>query len=98
MHESERPAVLEDARRREHVGRSRRLALVEAGKGGLGSVVDRALLLCYHYEAENGRYTPIILGALRWFGGATVLGLGGLVWLLWRADRRRQREHPAGGA
>src|SRR5207244_4566031 len=74
-----------------------RLALVEADQGRIGSLVDQALLICYRYEAEAGRYTPVVLSALRWVGAAMVLGLAGFVGLLWRADLRRQREQPGAG-
>jgi protein SCO1/2 len=69
-----------------------RLALVEAAERRIGSLVDQALLLCYHYEARTGRYTPLVLNAVRGLGAATVLGLGGFLGLLWRADLRRRRE------
>jgi protein SCO1/2 len=74
-----------------------RLALVEAGQRRIGTIVDRVLLVCYHYEATTGRYTPIILETLRWVGAATVLGLGGFIWLLWRGEARRSREPTVGG-
>jgi protein SCO1/2 len=41
-----------------------RLALVEAGQQRIGSLVDRVLLLCYHYDPASGRYTPIVMAAL----------------------------------
>lgn len=56
-----------------------RLALTEAGNGRIGSLVDRALLVCYHYDPLTGRYTPLVMGALQATGAATVLGL--VAWL-----------------
>src|SRR5258706_383406 len=40
----------------EFEARSLRLALVEASAGRLGSLIDRAILLCYQYDPESGRY------------------------------------------
>ena len=57
-----------------------RLGLVEAGNGSVGSLVDRALLVCYHYDPVTGRYTPLVMGALQVSGAATVLGL--FAWLI----------------
>jgi protein SCO1/2 len=69
-----------------------RLALVEAGQERIGSLVDRVLLLCYHYDPVTGRYTPVVLGALRVAGLGTILGLGLFLGHLWREDLRRQRD------
>jgi protein SCO1/2 len=70
-----------------------RLALVEAGQGRVGSLVDQIALLCYHYDASTGKYTPLVLGAVRLAGLATLLGLGLFLGALWRDDLRRQRGH-----
>jgi protein SCO1/2 len=65
-----------------------RLALVEGGAEHIGTLLDRALLVCYHYDPLTGRYTPIALNVVR---GAAVLGLIALVgflgWL-WRDELR----------
>ena len=64
-----------------------RLGLVEAGNGTVGSLIDKALLVCYHYDPLTGRYTPLVVGLMQ--GGAVmgVLGLGGLlVWLMRRSS------------
>lgn len=75
-----------------------RLALVEAAEQWIGSAIDQALLLCYHYDPATGRYTPAVLGAVRLAGAATVLGVGALLGLLWRTDLRRsgRRGRPVG--
>jgi protein SCO1/2 len=65
-----------------------RLALVDAGAQRIGSLLDRALLVCYHYDPLTGRYTPFALNFVR---GGAVLGLIALVaflgWL-WRGEFR----------
>lgn len=71
-----------------------RLALVEAADGKIGSAVEQVLLLCYHYDPATGRYTPLVLTAVRAGGVATLLGLGLCLGLLWRADLRRGRAAP----
>jgi protein SCO1/2 len=63
-----------------------RLSLVDAGAEHIGTLLDRALLVCYHYDPLTGRYTPFALNFVR---GAAVLGLLSLVgflgWL-WRGE------------
>jgi protein SCO1/2 len=65
-----------------------RLSLVDAGAEHIGSLLDRALLVCYHYDPLTGRYTPFALNFVR---GGAVLGLIGMVGLLgwlWRSELR----------
>jgi protein SCO1 len=45
--------------------RDLRLALVEASNNQLGSVTDRVLLLCYHYDPSVGKYGVAIINAIR---------------------------------
>ena len=63
-----------------------RLALVESGRGTIGSAVDQLLLYCYHYDAAAGRYGAIPMNIVRLGGGMTVLILGGFIWLALRKD------------
>lgn len=68
-----------------------RLALLEASQGGIGSVTDQLLLLCYHYDPVTGRYSFTILKTLRLAGLVTMLALASTVGVfLWR-EKRRQR-------
>jgi protein SCO1/2 len=66
-----------------------RLALVDAAAARIGSLVDRAVLLCYHYDPLTGRYTPLALNLLRGGGAAGLLATVAFLGLLWRADLRR---------
>ena len=71
--------------------RDLRLALVEAGAGKTGSIVDRVLVTCYRYDPASRRYSPYILGFLR-LGGALILAfVTGLLAVLWVGERRRRR-------
>lgn len=53
-----------------------RLALVEAGQGHVGSAVDQALLYCYHYDPETGKYGLVVMTMVRLGGILTVAVLG----------------------
>ncbi len=61
-----------------------RLALTEAGRGKISSPVADLLLLCYCYDPATGRYSATINDAMRVAGGATVLGIAGMIVLLSR--------------
>ena len=59
--------------------RDLRLALVEAGDGAVGSLVDQVLILCMHWDPTTGRYGFAIQSALRIAGVLTVLAIVGFV-------------------
>jgi protein SCO1/2 len=69
-----------------------RLALVDAGAGRTGSVVDRALLICYLYDPLTGRYTPLAFGLVRAGGVLGVIALVVVLGWLWRTDVRPFRK------
>ncbi|WP_109793382.1 SCO family protein [Minwuia thermotolerans] len=73
------------------------LALLEAGRGELGSVADRLALRCFTFDPETGRYSLAVTNILRTAGlGSAVLLGAGLVLLLVRERRaRRRREEGA---
>lgn len=60
----------------EFAPRDLRLALVEAGEGHVGTAVDQALLYCYHYDPESGKYGFVIMNVIRVAGILTVAVLG----------------------
>lgn len=61
-----------------------RLGLVEASGNRIGTPVDQLLLLCYHFDPTTGKYTGLVMTALRVAGVLTVLALAGSVYLLSR--------------
>jgi protein SCO1/2 len=69
-----------------------RMGLVEASQGKIGNAVDAVLLYCYHYNPETGKYGAIVANILRLAAGATILFLGGFLFILWRMDRSVTRE------
>lgn len=73
-----------------------RLALVEAGEGRLGGLADKLLLLCFHYDASLGKYTPAITVSLKIGAALTLAALVGLVGMLLSRERHR-RGATAGG-
>ena len=68
--------------------RDLRLALVEASNNQLGSVTDKVLLLCYHYDPSVGKYGVAILNAVRVGFVATVTGFLAFLFVSLRGERR----------
>lgn len=75
----------------EFAPRDLKLALVEASAGQVGSVVDQALLFCYHYDPQTGRYGFVIMNIMRAAGALTVLVMGAWIVLSLRRERRQAR-------
>ncbi len=69
-----------------------RMGLVEASQGKIGNAVDAVLLYCYHYDPETGKYGAMVANILRLAAVATILLLGGLIFILWRLDRAATRK------
>jgi protein SCO1/2 len=63
-------------------------SLAKASAGKAGSLIERALLYCYEYDASTGRYSLSILRLVRLGGIATIFGL---VAIAWWASRQRRR-------
>lgn len=64
-----------------------RLSLVEAAAQRIGGLVEQVLLVCYHYDAINGRYTPLVFDVMKVAGAATVLLVGSALFWLRRSER-----------
>jgi len=74
--------------------RDMRLALTEASEGRLGTVGDKLLLLCFHYDANAKSYVPFARNVMRAGGLLTIVIVGLILMMLWRRDRTRSL--PAG--
>jgi protein SCO1 len=72
-----------------------RMGLVEASQGKIGNAVDSVLLFCYHYDPETGKYGALVGNILRVAGAATILLLGGLLFILRKLDRSVTRKTAA---
>ena len=70
----------------EYAPRDLQFGIIEASKGKIGNVVDRLLLYCYHYDPRQGRYGAVVFNILRLSALATVLVLGGFVFIMFRRD------------
>ena len=75
----------------EYAAKDLRLGLVEASSGKIGTAVDQILLFCFHYDPATGTYGLLIIKILRLAGIVTVAGIGVLILLLARRDRKKRR-------
>ncbi len=65
-----------------------RLALVQAGQGKIGNIMDQFILLCYHYDPSTGKYGFAIINFLRLLCVLTVVALASFVIRSIKAERK----------
>ena len=72
----------------EFIAKDIRLGLIEASEGKIGTLADKILLLCYHYDPATGKYGLLVANITRVLGAITVLLIGGSIIKMIRRDRR----------
>jgi len=66
-----------------------RLAIVDAGRGSIGTLADHIHLLCYGYDPTQGVYTERITMMLGYAAGSTLLLLMAGISIMVMRERRR---------
>lgn len=73
-----------------------RLAIVEASEGKVGTVIDRILMMCFHYDPKTGKYGFALTSSLRIAGLVFLATLFGFIFLQLRRDRSGTSITPGG--
>lgn len=68
-------------------GSGLRLALVDAGRGKIGSLADHVRLICYGFDPASGVYTLAVQRLLTGTGLVTMVALALFVFILLRRER-----------
>jgi protein SCO1 len=76
--------------------RDLRLGLTEASEGKLGSMGDKLLLFCFHYDPAAKGYVPFARNIMKIAGGLMILVMGLVLRFLFR--RERNNSLPSGVA
>jgi len=76
--------------------RDLKFALVDASGGKIGSPIDKALLICFRYDAGLGKYTAATLTILKIAATLTLIAMGSFLFFALRRERRN-RELAVGG-
>jgi len=79
----------------EYSPKDMRLGLIEASHNKIGTTVDQILLFCYHFDPTSAKYTFLALNILKGAGAATLLALGGFVFIMLRKDYRQKGNRAA---
>ncbi len=65
-----------------------KMSLIEASQGKIGSLLERIILSCFHYEPDSHRYGVYIFGVMRLAGLVTVIVLAIVLGMFWKRERR----------
>ena len=76
--------------------RDLKFSLLEASEGRVGSPIDKALLICFRYDANLGKYTAATMVILRIGATLTIAALAAFFFFALRRERR-SRQLAAGG-
>ena len=82
----------------EYAPKDMKLALFEAGEGKIGGLTEKLMLLCFNYDAALGKYTAGTMISLKIAATLTLLGLGGAIFWMLRAERRNAKNSRGGNA
>lgn len=75
-----------------------RMALIESTDNKIGSLVDQAMLYCFHYNPTIGRYSAATMQILRIAAALTVVALVLMIVLLRRREAKTPQPGPLGAA
>jgi len=70
----------------EYPSKDLRLSLVEASQNKIGTVADKVLLFCFHYDPSQGRYSATVINIIRAGGILTILLIGGFILIMRRRE------------
>lgn len=71
--------------------RTMRLSLVEASNGKIGTLVDKLILFCFHFDPKESKYTLAAFNVVRAGGIFTVVVLALFVAPFWFRNRREEK-------
>jgi protein SCO1/2 len=72
----------------DYSARDLKFALIESSREKIGSLADRLLLYCYHYDPATGNYGFLAMRAVRLGGAVTLVALFGFILVSLRRETR----------
>lgn len=65
-----------------------KFAIMESSDNKIGNPAEQLYLYCYHYDPSTGKYGFAILRVLRVAGVAMLLGIGMMMFVFWRKNKK----------
>lgn len=67
-----------------------KFAIMESSSEKIGGPAEQLMLYCYHYDPATGKYGLSILRIMRAAAIATILGLGAMLLVFWRKNKKNE--------
>lgn len=68
-----------------------RLSAIEAADGKTGSVLDRVILYCFHYNASSSKYSPMLSNIMAGGGAIMVIVMAIFIAPFWIGNKRKSQ-------
>jgi len=69
-----------------------KFGIMESAESKVGSVSEKLLLYCFHYDPSTGKYGLAVLRGMRIVGVLTLLGMGTMIFAFWRKNKQKSLE------
>ncbi len=66
-----------------------KFSLMDSAEGKIGNPAEQLYLYCFHYNPATGKYGLEILSVLRLMAIATIVGIGAMLYVFWRSNKKR---------
>jgi protein SCO1/2 len=66
-----------------------KFSLMDSAEGKIGNPAEQLYLYCFHYNPATGKYGLEILSVLRLMAIATIVGIGAMLFVFWRSNKKR---------
>jgi protein SCO1/2 len=80
----------------DYSARDLKFALIESSSEKIGTLAERLLLYCYHYDPATGNYGFVAMRAVRLGGAVTLAALVGFIFVSVRSDFAKASSRQAG--
>ncbi len=74
----------------DYAPRDLKFGIMEAAENKVGNPADKLFLYCFHYDPSTGKYGFAVLNVIRLAAVATLLGLGGMLFMFWRKGKKKE--------
>ncbi len=71
--------------------RDLKFGIMESAQGKIGNPAEQLYLYCFHYDPSTGKYGLVVLRVMRLAGIATICLLGGMIFMFWRRNKKKDR-------
>ncbi len=69
--------------------RDLKFGLIDSSQSKIGNPAEQLYLYCFHYNPADGKYGLAVLRVMRLTAVATLIGLGGMLFVFWRRNKKR---------